>query len=137
MTRELRRISPFAELGRPLFGPASLLSDEFFNRVFSTPLARDVKQWSDKEGTHIEYVVAGYDKENIDILYNDKTNVVTVAASQGYGPSRRSFNASFALDDRVSKEDIKTSYENGLLRFDIKETEKEEERNRLHRLELE
>jgi HSP20 family molecular chaperone IbpA len=137
-----RKNHPFNEVGRPLVGPGGLLGEELFKTFFRQPswiepAFRDDKLWEDDKGTHIEYTVAGFEKEDIHVEFNDKTNLVTIKARKDDGEASRQFNASFTVEDEVSQEDIKTSYKNGIVRFDISKKEPSEENKRIHKLEIE
>ena len=139
MTNNSENRNAYNELGRPLFGAGSIF-EEIFNgpaSSFFNPLAREDKQWKDEDGYHSEYIVAGFDKSEIDVRFNDKANTITIKAVKDEGEASRKFDAVLVVVEDVSKEDIKTSYKNGVLRFDITPPKNKDENSRIHKLEIE
>lgn len=105
--------------------------DDFFDALVTNPIRTDLRE------TDTEYVMEadlpGYDKSGIEVHYEDK--VLTISARQdnvteekGENYLRRerrqgSFSRSFPLPQDVNHDEIKASFDNGVLRIMLPKTE--------------
>lgn len=120
---------------RPFFGPGGLI-DEFFglaDNSYVPPFGR--RNFSeDEEGNEvIEYNLAGFSRDQIEVDFDKALKRVKVSASKG---DEKTFKSSFNVDLYVKEKDISVVYADGILRFVIKKVNDEDKKNNIKRLEV-
>lgn len=121
---------------RPFFGPGGIVDELFGDADGSSYIPFGRKKFStDEEGNEIvEYNLAGFSKEQIEVDFDKALKRVKISASDG---DTRNFKASFDVDLYVKEKDISLTYNNGILRFVIKQSTDEDKKNNVKRLVIE
>lgn len=123
---EDKMLAPVFPTGRSMFGPDFLgrLVDTWNNTLPNNLMRRYLEE---DGSTVLEYNLAGFKKEDIQIKMDSALGELIVRAESSDGKDKRAFSTVLTLSPYTSAEDLSTSYENGVLKVTVAPLEKRKE----------